>query len=143
MKNNNFHEKITTNIKPKVSSDSSFCFVFAFIFFLIGIFPLLFNNEIRVWALILSIIMIASGKYYPRLFYYPNLIWFKFGLLLHKIMNPLILFMIFLFILTPTSILLKLFSYDPMKKKYRKKIDSYWVKKKNIDSEKFDMNNQF
>ena len=85
------------------------------------------NNNFLYFALTLFTI----SSFIPKLFYYPNLVWFKLGNILHRIVSPLIMILVFLFVATPTGLFFKLFNYDPLNKSYDLLKLSYWLKRKN------------
>ena len=62
-----------------------------------------------------------------------NLLWFKFGLLLGKIVSPIVMGIIFFGVVTPISLLLKLFNKDVLNLK-KNKGKSYWVEKSKTKS---------
>ena len=65
-----------------ISSNKSFGIVFFLFFLIISIYPLLTENEIRLWALIISIIFLLLGLANSIILNPLNKIWFKFGILL-------------------------------------------------------------
>ena len=125
--------------KIKISSSRSFGLVF-FIFFLIfSFYPLYFDNSLNIWTLILSIIFLILGLINSRILTPLNILWFKFGMLLGRIISPIIMGMVFFFVVTPTGLLMKLFNKDLLRLK-KKDTKSYWITKSN---EKSSMKNQF
>lgn len=126
-------------MKIKVGSNRSFGFVFSIVFLLIALWPLLNNSEIRVWSLIISAIFLILGFLNSMLLNPLNILWFKFGLLLGKIISPLVMGLIFFCVVTPIGILMKIFKKDLLNLKYSNK-DSYWVDKTEPNSK---MRNQF
>ena len=81
----------------KIGSNKSFGIVFFIVFLIIAIYPLLSQNEIRLWSLIISIIFLILGLLNSKLLTPLNKIWFKFGILLGKIISPIIMGIIFFF----------------------------------------------
>lgn len=126
-------------MKIKISSNKSFGLVFSLIFLLITLWPILNNAEIRIWSFVISIIFLILGLLNSKLLSPLNKIWFKFGLFLGKIVSPLVMVMIFFFVVTPIAILMKIFRKDLLNLKYSKK-SSYWIEKNEIKSK---MKNQF
>ena len=126
-------------MKIKVGSNRSFGFVFSIVFLLIALWPLLNNSEIRVWSLIISAIFLILGFLNSMLLNPLNILWFKFGLLLGKIISPLVMGLIFFCVVTPIGILMKIFMKDLLKLKYNNK-NSYWVDKNGPKSK---MSDQF
>ena len=72
----------------KISSNRSFGIVFFVVFLLIGLYPLLNGDNIRIWSLILAIIFIVLGIVNSKLLSPINLLWFKFGILLGRFISP-------------------------------------------------------
>ena len=79
----------------KIGSNRSFGIVFFIVFLIISIYPLLNNENIRIWSLIISLIFLILGLFNSKLLNPLNKIWFKFGLLLGKIISPIIMGIIF------------------------------------------------
>ena len=118
----------------KQSSEKSFGILFFIIFILIALWPLLSGEPIKVWALVLSIFFLVITFLKRDLLKPLNKIWIKFGELLGKIIAPIVMALIFFFILTPISIIIRLFGKDLLKLKISKE-NSYWIKReKNINS---------
>ena len=111
------------------SNERSFGIVFAIFFAILSIYPVINKKDINLYLLILSIIILIIGIFKPSLLYYPNKIWFKFGIFLGKIVSPLVMGIIFFFTVTPTGIIMKLLRKDLLKKKLDVKVRTYWVKK--------------
>ena len=125
--------------KIKISTNKSFGIVFFVFFLIIGFYPLYFNNSLNYWALILSVIFLFLGLINSKILTPLNILWFKFGIILGKVVSPIIMGVIFFFVVTPTGFLMKLFGKDILKLK-KKNIKSYWINRSN---EKSNMKNQF
>ena len=133
-------DTIKENIEIKKGSEKNFGIVFGLVFLIISFYPLLLDSSIRLWSLCISIIFIFLAFFIPKLLKYPNHLWFLFGILLGKIVSPFIMGIVFYTTITPTGLIMRLLGKDILKKKFEKKIDSYWVDRKNITSS---MRNQF
>ena len=79
----------------KISSNKSFGIVFFVVFFLIALYPLINNEDIRIWSLVISLIFLILGLINSRILNPLNKLWFKFGILLGKIVSPIIMGIIF------------------------------------------------
>ena len=123
----------------KIGSNKSFGIVFFIVFFIISIYPLLSHNEIRLWSLIISIIFLVLGLLNSKLLTPLNKVWFKFGILLGKIVSPLVMGIIFFFVVTPIGILMRILKKDLLNLKFNKKT-TYWIEKNDPKSK---MKNQF
>ena len=123
----------------KISSNKSFGIVFAVVFSLITLWPLIKGNEIRLWSLIIAIIFLTLGLLNSKILTPLNKLWFKLGVLLGNFIAPIIMGIIFFFVVTPTGIIMKLLRKDLIKLK-KNNDKSYWIEKKDIKSS---MKNQF
>jgi len=117
--------------KINYSNEKKFGFLFSFIFFIISIYPLFFNDSLIVWSLLISVIFLLISLIYSKLLILPNKLWIKFGTFLNQIVSPLIMFLIFVLTFYPIGILLKLFKKDLINQKIYYERKSYWVIRKN------------
>tara|TARA_A100001234_G_scaffold5582_1_gene4580 strand:+ start:307 stop:696 length:390 start_codon:yes stop_codon:yes gene_type:complete len=127
------------NNKIKLGSNRSFGIVFFVVFLIIAIYPLLNDNSIRLWSLIVGIIFLILGIINSKVLTPFNILWMKFGLLLGKIVSPIVMGFVFFGVVTPISIIMKLLRKDLLNLKRNKK-ETYWLKKEEIKS---NMKNQF
>ncbi len=123
----------------KVGSNRNFGIVFSIVFLLISLYPLLKSEDIRVLSLVVSFIFLILGIFNSKILSPFNKLWFKFGLLLGKIVSPLIMMIIFFFVVTPIGILMRLFRKDVLNLKFNNK-ETYWIEKNGPKSK---MKNQF
>ena len=124
----------------KIGSNKSFGIVFSIVFLLIAIYPLINSEGLRVWSLIIAIIFLFLGLINSKILTPLNKLWFKFGILLGKIVSPIIMGVIFFLVVTPIGLLMRLFGKDVLNLKLNKKESSYWVEKVGPKSK---MKNQF
>ena len=123
----------------KISSNKSFGIVFFVVFLIISIFPLINDGNLRIWALIISIIFLILGLVNSNILTPLNKIWFRFGLILGKIVSPIVMSVIFFLVVTPIGILMRILKKDLLNLKINDS-KSYWVKKSEPKSK---MRNQF
>ena len=123
----------------KIGSNKSFGIVFFTVFLLIAIYPLINNGELRIWSLVVAIIFFILGLVNSKVLTPLNKLWFKFGLLLGKIVSPLIMGIIFFFVVTPTAFIMRIIGKDLLNLKFNNK-KSYWIEKTGPKSK---MKNQF
>ena len=123
----------------QIGSNKSFGIVFFVVFLLISLYPLTYVGEIKLWSLIISFIFLILGLLNSKILAPLNKIWFKFGILLGKIVSPLIMGAIFFLVVTPIGIILRLMGKDVLNLKYNKN-NSYWIEN---SSPKSKMKNQF
>ena len=123
----------------KISSNRSFGIVFFVVFLLIALYPLIHNEEIRIWSLIISLIFLILGLINSRILKPLNKLWFKFGILLGKIVSPIIMGIIFFLVVTPIGFIMKILGKDVLNLKFNEN-KSYWIEKTGPKSK---MKNQF
>ena len=123
----------------KISSNRNFGIVFFVVFLLIALYPLTYGGEIRIWSLIISTIFLILGLLNSKILTPLNKIWFKFGILLGKIVSPLIMGVIFFLVVTPIGFIMRLLRKDVLNLKYSN-TKSYWIEKTGSKSK---MKNQF
>tara|TARA_B100001559_G_C16137576_1_gene455910 strand:- start:185 stop:559 length:375 start_codon:yes stop_codon:yes gene_type:complete len=111
------------------NSEKNFGFLFFLIFLIIGLWPLLNSGYIREWSIVLSLIFLLFAIFKPNVLYPLNKIWIKFGEILGLIIAPIIMCFIYFIILTPISLLIRVFGKDLLNLKFSKKINSYWTKR--------------
>jgi hypothetical protein len=111
----------------KGSSNRSFGLVFTALFLIIGLAPLLHGRGPRYWSLVISAAFLAVTLIRPDLLQPLNTLWTKFGLLLHKIVNPIVMGLLFFLILTPFGTALRLMGKDPLSRRFDPAASSYWI----------------
>ena len=123
----------------KISSNRSFGIVFFVVFLLIALYPLIGKGEVRLWSLVISLIFLILGILKSKTLTPLNQLWFKFGIILGKIISPLVMGIIFFLVVTPVGIFMRLLRKDLLNLKFNKK-NSYWIEKTGPKSK---MKNQF
>ena len=123
----------------QIGSNKSFGVVFFGVFLVISLYPLTYAGEIRIWSLIISFIFLFLGLLNSKILTPLNKLWFKFGIFLGKIISPLIMGVIFFFVVTPIGLIMRLLGRDLLNLKYNKG-KSYWIEKSGPKSK---MKNQF
>jgi hypothetical protein len=123
------HESYERREDVKGSSDRSFGVVFAVVFTLIGLFPLAFGGAVRLWSLSVGAVFLALALAAPSLLSPLNRIWLRFGLLLHRIVSPLVLGIMFFLVITPTGVLMRALGKDLLRLKFDQGSSSYWIER--------------
>ena len=114
----------------KKSSNKSFGILFFIVFLGFGLWPITYEDKPNIYLLIISIIFLILGIINSKLLSPLNSIWIKFGELLGKIIAPMVMAIVFFIILTPISLIVRLFGKDLLGLKFTKKIKTYWIKRK-------------
>ena len=122
-----------------MTSNKSFGIVFAIFFLILTFYYFLNENlDLSLLFIILSISFLVLGLTKSKILTPLNIVWTKFGFLLGKFISPIIIAIIYFFIIFPTKLLLILLKKDNLmiNNKFKK---SYW---KSYDSNS-NLNNQF
>lgn len=132
--------KDLTKGSTKELSNKTFGLIFAGIFLIIALFPLLVSNGIRMWAIIISSVFTISALALPAILTPLNRLWAKFGMLMHKITNPLLMGLVFFVAVLPTGLIMRILGKDPMRRKAKPDLDSYWIEREEpeLSAESFD-----
>lgn len=123
----NFHETIHRDEEVAGSSDRGFGLVFAGVFLVVGLWPLVGGQALRWWALAVAAACLGLALVRPETLAPLNRLWTRFGLLLHTVMNPLILGLLFFLVMTPIGMLRRLVRPDPLSLRADPAKASYWI----------------
>jgi hypothetical protein len=113
------------SIKIKSKDNITFGILFFIFFLIIGLYPLKSDEAIRVWSVVLSLVIFIITIIKPNLFTFLNKFWIKFGILLGKIISPIVMGLVFFFVVTPIGILVRVLKKDVMGLK--RGASSYWI----------------
>ena len=123
----------------KLPTNRNFGFVFCIVFLLIALWPLLNDNEVRIWSLIISAVFLILGLFNSNLLLPFNKLWFKFGILLGNIVAPIVMGIVYFLVVTPTGLIMRILRKDLLNLKKNNK-NTYWIDKDNSNS---NLKNQF
>ncbi|NQU60685.1 MAG: hypothetical protein HQ512_06115 [Rhodospirillales bacterium] len=146
-KKQGFHEDFGRDDHVKTGSERSFGVVFAVVFAVIGLSPLIGaevgSGAVRVWALAVAGGFLTAGLFMPAVLRPLNLLWFKFGMVLSKIINPVVMGLLFYLTITPIALLMRLFGKDPLHRRFNANTKSYWIVRDPAGPEPESMRRQF
>ena len=136
------HENLQRRERIKGSSDRSFGLVFATVFALVALVPLLRAPYVaRWWALPIAFSFAAVALWAPKWLSPLNRAWLKVGLLLSAVVSPIVLGLLFYSTLFPIGVLMRLAGKDPLRLR-RGRENSYWISRNPAVSDS-DMKQQF
>lgn len=114
--------------KVEGSSARTFGLFFAALFALVALWPLLHGGGVRLWSAGLAAAFLAAGLLRPQLLQPLNRLWFLFGMLLGKIMTPIVMFLIYVLTVVPIGLIMRAMGKDPMARRFDPAAKTYWVK---------------
>jgi hypothetical protein len=129
------------NLSISKKNNITFGIIFIIFFLVIGFYSLMIGEKsgIRIWSLVLSLVLLIVTIIKPNLFTFPNKLWIQFGMLLGKIISPIVMSLVFFFVVTPTGILMRILTKKDVMG-LKREAYSYWINRENkINS----MKNQF
>ena len=112
------------------SSNRSFGFLFFIVFLLIGIWPLKNGYNINFYLIFISIIFLILGLINSKILTPLNKTWIKFGEFLGSIIAPIVMALVYFIVLTPISLIVRIFGKDLIGLKISKKVNTYWIERK-------------
>ena len=112
-------------VDVKQKNNFTFGILFFIFFLIIGLYPLISIGTIRIWSITLSLVFLVITIIKPNLLNFLNKLWIKFGILLGKIISPIVMGLVFFFVVTPTGIFVKILKKDVMGLK--REASSYWI----------------
>ena len=127
----------------QVGSEKSFGIVFAVVFVIIALIPLKDGLAVRWWALPVAGCFLFAAYFAQSLLRPLNLLWFKFGLLLYKIVNPVVMALLYYTTLVPMGRLMRLCGKDPLHRSFDPAAKSYWIDREPPGPEPETMKRQF
>ena len=112
-------------IKINKKNNIIFGILFLIFFLIIGLYPLVSVGVIRIWSVVLSLVFLIITIIRPNLFTFLNRLWIQFGIFLGKIISPIVMGLVFFFVVTPIGILVRILKKDVMGLK--RGASSYWI----------------
>ena len=138
-----FHEDYGRDEEVKLGSERAFGMVFAAVFAGIGLWPLMAGGSERLWALGCGVWLLAVALLRPMLLRPFNRLWFRFGLLLNRVVNPLVMGLLFYFTVTPIGLIMRALGKDPLRLRFDRGARTYWIDRQPPGPEPETMRQQF
>ena len=112
------------------SSNRSFGLLFFIVFLILGLWPLKSGENLNFYFLAISLIFLILGLINSKLLSPFNKFWIKLGVILGNIIAPIVMALVYFVILTPVSLIVRLFGKDLLALRFFKKKETYWITRK-------------
>ena len=116
----------SATVPNTLPSNRSVGLVFTSFFLLLAIFPLIHGDAVRIWSLVVSGLFGAISLVAPHWLSLLTKYWMGFADILHKIVSPIFLGILFFLVVTPVGCLMRLSGKDPLRLKLEPKAQTYW-----------------
>jgi predicted membrane metal-binding protein len=130
MKRSQSHEDFTRDEAVARPPDRQFGLVFTAVFAILGIWPALRGRPIRWWSVLAAAVFLVAALLAPRVLAPLNQLWLRFGLLLHKVVSPVVLSLVFFSTVTPIGLLLRRLGKDPLRLRFDPDAPTYWIERR-------------
>ena len=139
----NLHEDLSRGHQAQQASERSFGCVFAVVFALIALYPLVEGNEIHGWAAVLALVFAFFSFFYPPALKPLNSGWLMIGKGLHRIISPLMMAVMFFLVITPMGLVMRVLGKDPLHRRFEPEVQTYWISRDPPGPDPKSMRNQF
>lgn len=137
------HEILRRDERIRGSSDRSFGLVFTAFFCVVAFLPLWKGHPARWWALPFAALFLSTALTRPSILHPINVLWLRLGLLLQKIVSPVILGVLFYGVFTPAAFLYRALGKDLLGLRFDCDAQSYWISRAPPGPPAESMSNQF
>jgi hypothetical protein len=114
-------------VAAKPSSNRTFGLVFAAFFALVAVLPVLRGHSARLWALPMSALFLLVAMAAPKVLTPLNRAWTALGTLLHGVINPIVLGVLFYLVFTPFGWVLRRMGKDFLRLRPAPGASTYWI----------------
>jgi hypothetical protein len=140
---NTIHESYSRDETESGGSDRSFGIVMAVAFAVISLLNWWRDGHSWPWISGIAVLFLTAALFYPAALNPLNRLWLKFGLLLHKVVNPIVMALVFFGSVLPTGLIMRALGKDPLRRKPQPNANSYWIERRPPGPAPEAMKNQF
>jgi hypothetical protein len=123
----NSHETFESSTPLQMGSERSFGFVVGGILLVIALWPVVRADTPHLWALIPGLPLVVLAAFRPALLAPLNRLWFGLGLLLGRIVSPVVLGIVYFAWITPFALVLRLMKKKLLDLAFDPQASSYWI----------------
>jgi small neutral amino acid transporter SnatA (MarC family) len=124
------HENYSRDETVIGGSDRSFGIVMTFVFAVMSLLNWWHDGPSWRWTGGIAVLFLAATLLYPAALKPLNRLWLKFGLLLHKVVNPIVMALVFFGTVLPTGLIMRALGKDSLRLKRQSHANSYWIERR-------------
>ena len=121
-------------VSVKIPSNRSFGLLFFIVFLVISLWPLKFQEDLRLWAFILSLTFLVLGILNSKFLTPLNKLWLKFGFFLGSIVSPVLMGVVFFLVITPVGLFMRFLGKDLLRISKSEFVSTYWISREKQNS---------
>lgn len=121
------HETFFREETTVAGSDRSFGLVMSVAFAILTLINIVHSGRVWPWTGGLAVLFVLGALFYPAALKPLNRVWLRFGLILHKLVNPIVMGILFFGTVLPTGLVMKAAGKDPLRLRREPKASSYWI----------------
>jgi len=125
--NQSTHENFSRDEASAPGSDRTFGLVMATVLGLLALMNGWHSGRLWPWELIAAVVLAAAALTKPASLNPLNRMWMKLGLLLHRVVNPIVMGLLFYGAILPTGLVMRMRGRDLLRLKREPSADSYWI----------------
>ena len=127
---NQTHESYSRQEDTVLGSDRSFGLVMAAALSLLALINFWRVGHAWPWTGGLAAVFFVSACLFPAALRPLNWMWFQFGLLLHKVVNPIVMALVFFGTVLPTGLIMRALGKNPLRLEWQRDANSYWIERR-------------
>ncbi len=121
------HENFIREEAAAPGSDRTFGLVMAGVLALLSLLNGWHSGRRWPWMLAAAALFLGAAVFRPSVLHPLNRLWMKLGLVLHKIVNPIVMGLLFYGTIYPTGLVMRLRGKDLLRLKREPAAESYWI----------------
>jgi hypothetical protein len=137
------HESLTRHEEVLGPSNRSLGLTFAAVFVLIAVLPLAWGGHLRLWSIGIAVGFAVAALLAPGILGPLNRLWMRLGLLLHRVVSPLMLGIMFFVVIAPMGVVMRVLGKDPLRRRVDPDAASYWIHRRPPGPQPKDLPEQF
>jgi hypothetical protein len=127
---NTIHESYSRDETVIGGSDRSFGIVMTIAFAVMSLLNWWHSGHSWRWTGGIAVLFFVATLLYPPALKPLNQLWLKIGLLLHKVVNPIVMALVFFGTVLPTGLMMRALGKDLLRLKRQPNAKSYWIERR-------------